>query len=69
MLRTAFKEPQSWLNYRSGFGEIVDRFRWEGGCIVEHVSALHCFGLRLGCRFVWVVLIVGIVGSGREVSD
>ncbi|KAH7389961.1 hypothetical protein BKA66DRAFT_414242 [Pyrenochaeta sp. MPI-SDFR-AT-0127] len=35
-LRTAFKHPQSWVNYRSGFGEIVDRFRWEGGCIVEH---------------------------------
>jgi predicted SnoaL-like aldol condensation-catalyzing enzyme len=38
-LRTAFKSPQSWLNYRtSGFGEVVDRYRWEGGCIVEHVS-------------------------------
>jgi predicted SnoaL-like aldol condensation-catalyzing enzyme len=37
-LRTAFKYPQSWLNYRSGFGEVVDRYRWEGGCIVEHVS-------------------------------
>lgn len=38
-LRTAFKAPQSWLNYRTGsFGEVVDRYRWEGGCIVEHVS-------------------------------
>jgi hypothetical protein len=38
-LRMAFKDPQSWLNYRtSGFGEVVDRYRWEGGCIVEHVS-------------------------------
>lgn len=38
-LRTAFEYPQSWLDYRtSGFGEVVDRFRWEGGCIVEHVS-------------------------------
>lgn len=38
-LRTAFKSPQSWVNYRtSTFGEVVDRFRWEGGCIVEHVS-------------------------------
>jgi predicted SnoaL-like aldol condensation-catalyzing enzyme len=36
-LRTAFQSPQSWLNYRtSGFGEVVDRYRWEGGCIVEH---------------------------------
>jgi predicted SnoaL-like aldol condensation-catalyzing enzyme len=41
-LRTAFKSPQSWVNYRSGFGEIVDRFRWEGGCIVEHVSCASC---------------------------
>jgi hypothetical protein len=38
-LRTTFKNPQSWLNYRtSGFGEVVDRYRWEGGCIIEHVS-------------------------------
>jgi hypothetical protein len=38
-LRTAFRSPQSWLNYRTGsFGEVVDRYRWEGGCIVEHVS-------------------------------
>lgn len=30
-----------WLNYNaSGIGEVVDRFRWEGGCIVEHVSEL-----------------------------
>ncbi|KAG9191878.1 hypothetical protein G6011_10612 [Alternaria panax] len=36
-IRTAFENPQSWLNYRSeSFGEIVDRYRWEGGCIVEH---------------------------------
>jgi len=27
-----------WVNYRSGFGTIVDRFRWEDGCIAEHVS-------------------------------
>ncbi|KAF1993498.1 hypothetical protein P154DRAFT_70477 [Amniculicola lignicola CBS 123094] len=36
-LKTAFKSPQGWLNYQSGsFGTIVDRFRWEGGCIAEH---------------------------------
>jgi predicted SnoaL-like aldol condensation-catalyzing enzyme len=36
-LRTAFRAPQSWLNYRTqSFGEVVDRYRWEGGCIVEH---------------------------------
>ncbi|KAF2257602.1 hypothetical protein CC78DRAFT_538407 [Lojkania enalia] len=35
-IRTAFKAPQSWLNYRTGFGEVVDRYRWEAGCIAEH---------------------------------
>jgi predicted SnoaL-like aldol condensation-catalyzing enzyme len=36
-LRTKFEGTQSWLNYRTGsFGEVVDRYRWEGGCIVEH---------------------------------
>ncbi|OAL44953.1 hypothetical protein IQ07DRAFT_549336 [Pyrenochaeta sp. DS3sAY3a] len=35
--RTAFDFPQSWVGYTSAaFGPIVDRFRWEGGCIVEH---------------------------------
>ncbi|KAH8728109.1 hypothetical protein GQ44DRAFT_702639 [Phaeosphaeriaceae sp. PMI808] len=38
-LKTAFKSPQSWVNYRSGFGEIVDRFRWEGGCIGKAVGS------------------------------
>ena len=38
-LRTTFKSPQSWLNYRTAaFGDVVDRFRWDGGCIVEHVG-------------------------------
>ncbi|KAF2791261.1 hypothetical protein K505DRAFT_419254 [Melanomma pulvis-pyrius CBS 109.77] len=36
-LRTTFKDPQGWLNYRTGsFGEVVDRFRWADGCIAEH---------------------------------
>ncbi|KAF2105645.1 hypothetical protein BDV96DRAFT_617703 [Lophiotrema nucula] len=36
-LRTAFTDPQSWLNYQTGsFGEVVDRYRWEAGCIAEH---------------------------------
>ncbi|KAF5226911.1 hypothetical protein FAUST_12107 [Fusarium austroamericanum] len=35
--RTRFKDNMGWLNYNaSGIGEVVDRFRWEGGCIVEH---------------------------------
>lgn len=37
VLRTKFESPQSWLNYRNGFGTVVDRYRWEGGCIAEHV--------------------------------
>lgn len=29
----------SWLHYRNSMsGEIVDRYRWDAGCIVEHVS-------------------------------
>ncbi|KAG4426554.1 hypothetical protein IFR04_000436 [Cadophora malorum] len=36
VLGTKFISPQGWLNYQSAFGTIVDRFRWEGGCIVEH---------------------------------
>ncbi|KAF2683882.1 hypothetical protein K458DRAFT_368364 [Lentithecium fluviatile CBS 122367] len=38
-LRTTFNGTRltGWLNYRTGsFGEVVDRFRWEGGCIAEH---------------------------------
>ncbi|KAK3402425.1 hypothetical protein B0T20DRAFT_139795 [Sordaria brevicollis] len=40
-LRSTIKTEQtpvmSWVNYRAGgLGEVVDRFRWEGGCIVEH---------------------------------
>ncbi|CAA9961125.1 hypothetical protein P3342_006711 [Pyrenophora teres f. teres] len=36
VLGTAFQSPQSWLKYQSNFGSVVDRFRWEGACIVEH---------------------------------
>jgi hypothetical protein len=25
----------------SVFGEVVDRSKWEGGCIVEHVSVMN----------------------------
>ncbi|RAR09000.1 snoal-like polyketide cyclase family protein [Stemphylium lycopersici] len=35
-LRRAFGYPHSWVNYQSAFGIVVDRYRWEGGCIVEH---------------------------------
>ncbi|KAF2665564.1 hypothetical protein BT63DRAFT_448186 [Microthyrium microscopicum] len=36
-IRSTFKSPMSWVNYKSGgMGEIVDRFRWDGGCIAEH---------------------------------
>jgi len=40
VLGTAFKSPQSWLNYQSAFGTVVDRYRWDGGCIAEHVSVV-----------------------------
>ncbi|KAH7364646.1 hypothetical protein BKA65DRAFT_447692 [Rhexocercosporidium sp. MPI-PUGE-AT-0058] len=36
VLETRFISPQGWLNYQSAFGTIVDRFRWEEGCIAEH---------------------------------
>ncbi|KAI0003896.1 hypothetical protein F4779DRAFT_601086 [Xylariaceae sp. FL0662B] len=36
LLRTKFEGEMSWLNYRNGMGEIVDRYRWEDGCIIEH---------------------------------
>ncbi|KAK0707947.1 hypothetical protein B0H67DRAFT_325167 [Lasiosphaeris hirsuta] len=36
-IRSSIKGDMSWVNYgTSQFGEIVDRFRWEGGCIAEH---------------------------------
>lgn len=38
-LRTTFQGTQSWLEYNNTvFGKVVDRFRWEDGCIAEHVS-------------------------------
>jgi predicted SnoaL-like aldol condensation-catalyzing enzyme len=61
-IRTAFTYPQSWLNYRTGsFGEVVDRYRWEGGCIVEHVSTKN-----YGC---WNCIDTNqvVVGSGGEI--
>ncbi|KAI7785595.1 hypothetical protein LA080_006615 [Diaporthe eres] len=37
VLRTKYIDPQGFLNYdASGIGTVVDRFRWEAGCIVEH---------------------------------
>lgn len=39
VLGTKFNSPMSWLHYRNSMsGEIVDRYRWVDGCIVEHVS-------------------------------
>ncbi|KAJ8118885.1 hypothetical protein OPT61_g229 [Boeremia exigua] len=36
-LRTTFQNPQAWLKYEVvGFSQVVDRFRWEAGCIAEH---------------------------------
>ncbi|KAG8157169.1 hypothetical protein KVR01_012877 [Diaporthe batatas] len=38
VLRTTYIDPQGFLNYNAsgGIGTVVDRFRWEAGCIVEH---------------------------------
>lgn len=39
VLGTTFDSPMSWLHYRNSMsGEIVDRSRWDAGCIAEHVS-------------------------------
>ncbi|KAK4151655.1 hypothetical protein C8A00DRAFT_16974 [Chaetomidium leptoderma] len=36
-IRSKIDGNMSWVNYRAGgIGEVVDRFRWEGGCIAEH---------------------------------
>ncbi|KAK4205571.1 hypothetical protein QBC40DRAFT_162612 [Triangularia verruculosa] len=36
-IRSTIRGDMSWVNYSApGFGTIVDRFRWEGGCIAEH---------------------------------
>ncbi|KAL2140934.1 hypothetical protein VTI28DRAFT_3031 [Corynascus sepedonium] len=35
-IRHMIDGDMSWVNYGSSFGQIVDRFRWEGGCIAEH---------------------------------
>ncbi|CAG8959475.1 hypothetical protein HYFRA_00001373 [Hymenoscyphus fraxineus] len=35
-IRQTFISPQGWVNYNTSFGTVVDRFRWEGGCIAEH---------------------------------
>ncbi|KAF4998384.1 hypothetical protein FDECE_11811 [Fusarium decemcellulare] len=35
--RKLFQDGTGWLNYNSSaVGEIIDRFRWDAGCIVEH---------------------------------
>jgi len=49
--RTLYKENYSWLNYAGMAGSnIIDRYRWEGGCIVQHVSVI----LKVS---KWVMLI------------
>lgn len=54
LLRTHYEGDMSWVNYQSSLGQIVDRFRWEDGCIVEHVRiislSLLCFPSRYNSR-------------------
>lgn len=47
LLQTHFEDDMSWVNYQSSLGNIVDRFRWEAGCIVEHVCKFPCPHPRL----------------------
>ncbi|EMD94632.1 hypothetical protein COCC4DRAFT_43517 [Bipolaris maydis ATCC 48331] len=51
--RDAFISPMSWVNYDSDFGDVVDRFRWEGGCIVEHWDQNETFPAIKGCKAVY----------------
>ncbi len=44
VLGTTFKSPMGWLHYESGFGEVVDRYRWDAGCIAEHVRTQFSLG-------------------------
>ncbi|KAM7185498.1 hypothetical protein V8F33_012385 [Rhypophila sp. PSN 637] len=38
--RTMYRDGMSYLNYDGSYGSnIIDRYRWEGGCIVEHWDA------------------------------
>ncbi|TAQ89051.1 hypothetical protein B7494_g2620 [Chlorociboria aeruginascens] len=36
VLGTAFNGTQGWLHYTDSYGTVVDRYRWDGGCIAEH---------------------------------
>ena len=48
--RTLYRNNTSWLNYDGSAGSnIIDRYRWEGGCIVEHVSFPTQVFLGTGC--------------------
>lgn len=57
--RKLFRGDMGWVNYNnSGFGEIIDRFRWEDGCIVEHVSTPDFLNSsRLANRYVSGMLV------------
>ena len=56
VLRTKYIDPQGWLNYQaSGVGTVVDRFRWEAGCIVEHVSERLVFHVLFSVIGLWRV--------------
>ncbi|XP_014554214.1 hypothetical protein COCVIDRAFT_28721 [Bipolaris victoriae FI3] len=51
--RNTFISPMSWVNYDSSLGDVVDRFRWEGGCIVEHWDQDEKFPEIKGCKAVY----------------
>jgi hypothetical protein len=62
-LATYFNGTQGWLHYTvQGLGDVVDRYRWQDGCIVEHVSSR----IPAECNAKLTVLVVG---SRGEVSQ
>lgn len=62
----------TWVNYRSGgFGEVVDRFRWDAGCIAEHVRYHFILGIMLVMQSLNHAkrLTYGLVGSRGGVPN
>lgn len=70
MLRTTFKGNYGWLNYKAGgLGEVVDRYRWDSGCIVEHVRIAHLHSYAAILLPIRVANTKFQVGPGRKVPQ
>jgi hypothetical protein len=60
-VRATFKGNMSWINYKAGrMGSIVDRFRWDAGCIAEHVCISDSFSPLLSLRLGSDAYVSGI---------